>query len=178
MCVKLPPAEPLYASLLGYYCGGISPLWRSGDQRGGNGWAAMVPSSCRSRRVEQRKTPIMANQCGREARWQRRLGFSTAGVDYPCGKLPNFRKQCRIGRVSSDLFWEAFFHADETETERGKEVGRRCFFEAVGSVVALPEAAPLGLRKTNIGEDIARRGHCGRIGIAFSSADLPVERGE
>ena len=100
----------------------------------------------------------MANQCGRERRWQRRLGLLTAGVDYPCGKLPNFRTQCRFGRVSSDAFSVAFFHSDGTETKRGEDVGRRCCSETVGSVVALPESTSSGLGKTNIGEDVARRG--------------------
>ena len=120
----------------------------------------------------------MANQCGREPRRRRRLILFSAGVDSPRGKLPNFRAQCRLWRVFSDAFSAAFFHSDRTETTRGKEVGRRCCFETVGSVVALPESTPAGLGKTGIGEDIARRGHFGSIGIASSPADLPVQGGE
>ena len=114
----------------------------------------------------------MANQCGREPRRRRRLILFSAGVDSPRGKLPNFRAQCRLWRVFSDAFSAAFFHSDRTETTRGKEVGRRCCFETVGSVVALPESTPAGLGKTGIGEDIARRGHFGSIAIAFSCADF------
>ena len=120
----------------------------------------------------------MANQCGREPRRRRRLILFSAGVDSPRGKLPNFRAQCRLWRVFSDAFSAAFFHSDRTETTRGKEVGRRCCFETVGSVVALPESTPAGLGKTGIGEDIARRGHFGSITIAFSPADLPVHGGQ
>ena len=117
----------------------------------------------------------MANQCGREPRRRRRLIFLSAGVDSPRGKLPNFRAQCRLWRVFSDAFSAAFFHSDRSETTRGKEGGRRCCFETVGSVVALPESTPAGLGKTGIGEDIARRGHFGSIAIAFPPADLPVQ---
>ena len=100
----------------------------------------------------------MANQCGREPRRRRRLILFSAGVDSPRGKLPNFRAQCRLWRVFSDAFSAAFFHSDRTETTRGKEVGRRCCFETVGSVVALPESTPAGLGKTGIRDDIARGG--------------------
>ena len=120
----------------------------------------------------------MENQCGREPRRRRRLILFSAGVDSPRGKLPNFRAQCRLWRVFSDAFSAAFFHSDRTETARGKEVGWRCCFETVGSVVALPESTPAGLGKTGIGYDIARRGHFGSIGIASSRADLPAHGGQ
>ena len=115
----------------------------------------------------------MANQCGREPRWQRRLSFLTDGVDYSCGKLLNFRTQCRLGRVSSDASSVAFSHSDGTETNRGKEDGRRCCLETVGSVFASPESAPSGLGKTNIGEDIAPREHFGSMGIASAPRAYP-----
>ena len=159
---KSQHTEPFCATLLGYFRGGISPLWQNGDQREGE----IAARRCYRRPAgvgvtSREKKPIMANQSGTEPRWQRRLGFLTAGVHCPCAKLPNFRTQCRLGRVFSDLFSVAFFHSDGTETERSKEVGRRCCFETVGSVVALPESTPSGLGKTNIGEDIARMGGIG-----------------
>ena len=72
----------------------------------------------------------MANQCGRAPRWQCRLGYLSAGVECTYGELPNFGKRRRVGRVFSDLYPVAFFHADGRETERGREVGRRCYFDA------------------------------------------------
>ena len=156
-CAKLPRAAPSCAPLLGYYRGGCSPLWRGGDQRGRKSWATTLPSSCRSQRVERSRKPITANQFGREPRRQRRLGYLSAGVDCPYEKLPNFRTQCRLWRGFSVLFSVAFFHSVGTETERSKEVGRRCYFETVGSVVALPESASSGSGETNIGEESFRQ---------------------
>ena len=89
----------------------------------------------------------MANQYGREPRWQRRLSFLTAGIDIPCGKLPNFRAQCRLGRVSSDAFSVAFFHSDGAETRGGREVWQQRYFETVGAIVALPNSTPSGGRR-------------------------------
>ena len=119
----------------------------------------------------------MANRCGREPRWQHRLCVFTAGVDYPCGKLPKCRTRCRVGRVFSDAFSVALFHSDETETKRGKEVWRRCCVETIGSVVSSAGVGPIGLGETNIGDDTARTGHFGSIDMSFPPADLPV-RGE
>ena len=96
-------------------------------------------------------------------------------------ELPDFRTSKRIaalGEASAICTQWGFLRSDGTETERGKEVGRRCCFETVGSVVALPESTPAGLGKTGIGEDIARRGHFGSIAIAFSPADLPAQGGK
>ena len=84
----------------------------------------------RSRPVERGEKPITANQCGRTPRWQCRLGYLSAGVECTYGELPNFGKRRRVGRVFSDLYPVAFFHADGRETERGREVGRRCYFDA------------------------------------------------
>ena len=120
----------------------------------------------------------MANQCGREPRWQRHLSFLTAGVYSPREKLPNFRTQCRLGRVFSALFSVALFHSDGAEAKCGKEVGQQRYFETVGAIVAPPESTRSGSGQTNIGEDTAPRNHFGSIGIPFSPANLPVQGGK
>ena len=97
---------------------------------------------------------------------------ATLAVSY--GKLPNFRTQLRFGRVVSDLYWVAFFRSDSTETTRGAKVGRRRYFERVGSVCASLESTPSS-GKNKAGENIARTGHFGSIGIAFPRADLPAQ---
>ena len=58
----------------------------------------------RSRPVERREKPIMANQCGRAPRWQCRLGCLSAGVECTYGELPIFGTQRRLRRGLSDLY--------------------------------------------------------------------------
>ena len=129
-------------------------------------------STCRA---EQK--PIMANQLARAPRWQCRLGFFAAGVDRPYGKLPNFRTQLRFGRVFSDLYWVAFFRSDRTKTKRGEQDGRRRFFERESGPFLLRWSRRHRVGNTNIGEDAARTGHFGSIGIASPPANLPVQEG-
>ena len=60
-------------------------------------------------------------------------------------ELPDFRTSERVvasGEASLTSSQWVFFRSDGTETERGKEAGRRRYFETVGSVVALPESTP------------------------------------
>ena len=74
-------------------------------------------------------------------------------------ELPDFRTSKRIaalGEASAICTQWGFLRSDGTETERGREVGRRCCFETVGSVVALPGSTPAGLGKTGIRDDISR----------------------
>ena len=119
----------------------------------------------------------MANQCGRAPRWQRRLGYLSAGVECTSRERPNFGTRRRPGRGSSDLYPVAFLHSNGTETKRNKEVGQRCYFETVGSVVGSLESTP-SCEKTGIGKDIARGAHCGSIGIPFPPAKLHAQGGE
>ena len=129
-------------------------------------------STCRA---EQK--PIMANHLARAPRWQCRLGFFAAGVDRPYGKLPNFRTQLRFGRVFSDLYWVAFFFV---QTERRLSAANKTGDDAFSR-----ESGPFLLRwsrrhrvgNANIGEDAARTGHFGSIGIASPPANLPVQEG-
>ena len=125
----------------------------------------------------------MANQCGRAQRCQCRLGYLSAGVHCPSGRLPNFRTselpnasplRARLLRsVPSGVFF--------AQTGRRPSPAKKSGDDAV-----LQQSAPFLLRwsrphrvgKTGIGEDIARRGHFGSIGIASSPADLPVQGGE
>ena len=65
----------------------------------------------------------MANQCGREPRRRRRLILFSAGVDSPRGKLPNFRAQCRLWRVSSDAFSAAFSIQTGQRPRAAKKLG-------------------------------------------------------
>ena len=96
----------------------------------------------------------MANQCGRAPRWQRRLGYLSAGVRFTSRERPNFGTRRRPGRGFSDLYSVAFLHSNGTETKRNKEVGQRCYFETVGSVFASPESTPSTEKNRH------RRGHC------------------
>ena len=72
-------------------------------------------------------------------------------------ELPDFRTSKRIaalGEASAICTQWGFLRSDGTETERGKEVGRRCCFATVGSVFAPLESTP------SSGENRHRRGHC------------------
>ena len=131
----------------------------------------------------------MANQFGRAQRWQRRRaqrgfcwqcrraqrwqcrrvdqcgraqrGYLSAGVHCPPGRLSNLR--------TSEL-QNASPREEERgtpEAERGKEVGRRCCFAAVGSVFAPPESTP------STGENGHQRGHCADGGMSAASALRP-----
>ena len=99
----------------------------------------------------------MANQCGRAPRWQCRLGYFSARVHCASGKLLNFRTSESVaasGEASPICTQLGFFAQTGRGPKRGKEVGQRCCFERVGSVVAPLESNP------STGKNRHRRGHC------------------
>ena len=75
----------------------------------------------RSRPVERREKPIMANQCGRAPRWQCRLGCLSAGVECTYGELPIFGTRRRLRRGLSDLHGRG---GAETEIGAEAKLGR------------------------------------------------------
>ena len=95
-------------------------------------------------------------------------------------ELPDFRTSKRIaalGELLRSVPSGVFF----AQTGRRPSAAKK-----LGDDAVLQQSAPFLLRwsrprrvgKTGIGEDIARRGHFGSIGIASSPADLPVQGGE
>ena len=180
---ELLNAAPLRASLLGF-CVALFPHACGSGAEGGETVGsrcyfsrvgsvfAQPESTCRSD-----KKPIMANQFGRAPRRQRRLGVFSAGVDYPRRKLPDFWTQRRLGRVFSDLYPAASFHSDGTVTQRREKSGDDAISKESGPFL-LRWSRRHRVGKTNVGADIAWRGHFGGTAIAFSSADLPVRVGK
>ena len=73
-------------------------------------------------------------------------------------ELPDFRTSKRIaalGEASAICTQWGFLRSDGTETERGKEVGRRCCFATVGSVFAPLESGKQASERTLRGGGIS-----------------------
>ena len=136
--------------------------WRTNRTAGHGGETPERSAVCGEppRKFTRRFFPTQAkrrrNRSWRTVSAARHVGNVAAGISPPesTAHTENFRKQLRFGRVFSDLFWVAFFRSDGTETKRGEQVGRRCFFERVGSVFASLESTP------SSGKHKHRRGRC------------------
>ena len=98
--------------------------------------------------------------------------------DFRTSELPNFQTHRRFGRGFCDLYPVGVFFAQTgRRPSAAKKLGDDAVLQQSGPF--LPRwSRPHRVGKTGIGEDIARRGHFGSVGIASSPADLPVQGGE
>ena len=106
------------------------------------------------------------------ARWQCRRGYLFGGVDSPNDGETNERetptRSAVLGASSPKFLRWHFF----VQTER-----RRCRVGGVGSVFAPPQSTSRAA-KTNIGEEVARKGHFGSIAIVFPPGGLTRAGGQ
>ena len=94
--------------------------------------------------------------------------------------LPDIRTSKRavaLGEASPICSQRRFFTQTERRPSAAKKLGNNAVSKQSAPLLVC-RSRPHRLGKTNIGEDIARGGHFGSIGIASSPADLPVQGGE
>ena len=184
MCAKLPRAAPPRASLLGYYRGGIFPLWRGGDQRG---------EEIAGRRCYRRPAGVGVSSREENRSWRTNSAAShvasVALVIYPpesTARTENFQTSGRsaaFGESSPICSRRRFF----IQTEQRPSVLKKLGDDAISKQSApllLCRSPPHRVRGKQTSErtlrawgnrNRVRRGHFGSIRIAFSPAAFPAQ---